>query len=1205
MYSPVWSCTGRATIQHTRSYLLLNEVEIRKDTDRLCNLDSRPHVARSSTSPPEKTRFIHNANGTSPTGDQPTAPKPIPTRPNFSRSASSEKTTTLNNSLPKSISPSPSRRNSWLSSISSKFSSSPVANLHAAPASPPLSSPNGSDEPLVPVGPSAPKNAILPHAVKPAGDVPYTPAPPKSTQPNFLQSALRRLSNSGGQLQAPAKGLNNGLCERRVLNVDKNRERCHITELDQSKLRRVAFCVDVEIASGPKYLDEKVPGDEEKEKKKEKKRVVEKGEAEALKNPEMVKNDKEADGVVTAVGEGAGEVLPTSGKEGLETTTTEVEAPSAENSKKKEKKKRSEEERKARKEKKRKLAEANGTLPVELVRNASDSSNPSTPTATGTPKTQASPTTDPVRIYRRCCQLRETPILKRITEQLAIPAGSHVSPGVVSQLDLTGYWLQLPDLITLGDYLAVVPVREVIMENCGLTDEGVRVILAGLLAAKCPDWERKKHKKGKWGEVPQGGFVQRIVFKNNSKIGRDGWRYISTFIAMCRSLKSMDLSKVPFPQQAVTTPPAHTHHLHLTRTASSTTSSTSTLDVSCILGKAIGERLAGREFELINLAECGMSTEQLGSIIDGVIKSGLRRLGIAGNKITPSGMEHVARYVQEGKCEGLDLGGNDLKDQLGVIANALNESNSLYALSLADCNLTPDSLWSLFPALAKLTNFRFIDLSQNHGLFDSEPSALSLLRRYLPRIPTLKRIHLTDVSMTPEQAIALAEILPESPNLAHVNIVENPRLAALAHAKGEANQEEACALYASLMAAVRVSQTIICIDIEVPSADSSEIVKALAKQVVAYCLWNMERGPVAEYSEAAAAISEAHGGEKEVAVPDVLLHLVGHVEGMHNHDEDEPAPDDDYVIGGTGVVKALGICLRNRGNDSRRASMDPFGNSTEGGSGSVTPRNPVKGGKAKDMSKNLLGSARKIRARLQPALVKEARSVDQNNYRRLQFLDQTLEGMIKRFEDEYPETRLSTSTPSGHTDQPSPTELEHALSLTLQDTNTSDPDPSRFSETEAEPAHTSENEDDDPLSSSFQLSRPMLSRHNSDVSLANRALAQEEGRMHRFGQQFRREILKPEQADTLHGTTGMEDQPRHLQLLRAMVEGLDGEEIKDAINVKGTEGVLEDLKDEASVLRERLMEQDPEGWEKFRESQEAAVRNMRLEGRERNVSAIE
>lgn len=468
--------------------------------------------------------------------------------------------------------------------------------------------------------------------------------------------------------------------------------------------------------------------------------------------------------------------------------------------------------------------------------------------------------------------------------------------------------------------------------------------------------------------------------------------------------------------------------------------------------------------------------------------------------------------------------------------------------------------------------------------------------------------------MTSEQAIALAEILPESPNLAHVNIMENPDLAVLADAKDEANQEEACALYASLMAAVRVSKTIICIDIEVPSPESSEIVKALAKQVVAYCLWNMERGPVAEISEAAAAISDPHGGEKEVAVPDVLLHLVGHVEGFHeNHDDDEPAPDDDYVIGGTGVVKALGICLRNKGNDSRRPSADrTFSSLSQGGRGSETPTTPVSGGKAKDMSKNLLGSARKIRARLQPALVKEARSADRNNYReylteapstnhanrppdRLLFLDQTLEGMIKRFEDEFPETRLPTaitSPPLPDMSQASPSE---SIELNLGGDGQGS-----FSDIEPTPleAPMSDAEDEDHI-------RPMLSRHNSDVSLASRALSQEEGRMHRFGQQFRRDILKPDLEDHEHGTTGREEQPRHLQLLRAMVDGLGGEEIKNKINSQGHEAVMEELNNEASLLRMQLMEQDPEGWEKFCESQEVAMRNSRLAGLERNVSAIE
>jgi len=135
--------------------------------------------------------------------------------------------------------------------------------------------------------------------------------------------------------------------------------------------------------------------------------------------------------------------------------------------------------------------------------------------------------------------------------------------------------------------------------------------------------------------------------------------------------------------------------------------------------------------------------------------------------------------------------------------------------------------------------------------------------------------------------------------------------------------------------------------------------------------------------------------------------------------------------------------------------------------------------------------------------------------------------------------------------------------------------------------------------------RPQLSRHNSDVSLAGRALAQEEGQMHRFGQQFRRDILKPDTEDLLHGTSGRDETPRHLQLLRAMVEGLGGEEIKEQLMQKGSEGLLQELNNEASTLRRKLMDQDPEAWEKFAESQEAATRNLRLEGMERNVTAIE
>lgn len=941
------------------------------------------------------------------------------------------------------------------------------------------------------------------------------------------------------------------------MNVDPHRDRCEIPDLEPSKLRRVAFCVDVEIAAPAKYSEEEIENsgpapparrpsltqlEYQVDVKKRKDQKLKKSEGEALKNPKAVADDKESVGVVQATGERLDKVV--SPPEKL------AEASQQATSRKKEKKKRSEEERKERKEKKRAQALANGTKPVELFRQDSSSSAnvspPDGPDGASPPNGDAAlkstdrPTTDPLRIYRRCCQLRETSVLKRITEQISLPSACPIAtPGIISCLDLSGYWMQLPDIVTLGDYLAVVPVRKLILEDCGLGDEAVRVILAGLLATKTAEQAkhnkklaRKRHSASK-AKVEQIGVVEKLSLKNNSKIGSEGWRHISFFINMSRSLKAIDLSGIPLPQ-----PPSKA-----ASPIDSKSTPQSAWDIPTLLQKSIAERLAGSDLEELVMGECALDTTGIEIIVEAVIRCKIRRLGLAHNNMTREGLQHVIRYLQQTECEGLDLGGNDLREHLHLLADALDQSKPLYALSLADCKLSPTSLSTLLPALVRLPNFRFIDLSRNRDLFSSPQNALGLLRKYLPRMPIIKRIHLMDVAMTPEHAIALAEILPEIHALAHLNILENHLLSGLASAKDEATQEEACALYASLMVAVRISKSIVCIDIDVPTEDSSEVVKALAKQVVAYSLRNMENLPLTEGSETAvAALADPHGGEKHVSVPDVLLHLVGHMEGIpENHDTDEPAPDDDYIVGGTGVVKALGICL-NRATDLKRGSRDI---SPAPDSGSMTPTKKVfqgtevNKGKAKEMSKDLLRSARKIRARLQPALVREAHAgATSMAYKRLQYLDSTLDGMIQRFENEYPETRLNT-TPFGETVKSRSTSTDSAIppENTLSPTATRD---------------LIDEEDD-----STTALKPALARHPSDHSLATRQAA-EEGRMHRFGQRVRREVFPPDMLDYAHGTTG-EPEPEHMREMRERLEKLDGEEIQRRVEELGADGVMREI----------------------------------------------
>lgn len=804
---------------------------------------------------------------------------------------------------------------------------------------------------------------------------PYVPQPPKSNT-SFFSSAFRRLSSSaqGGLGNKTASA--GGVCPRKVMNVDQQRERCLLPELDNAKLRRVAFCVDVEIAGGPRYNDE--VDVVEKKKRLNEKKIKERGEGEALKNPEAAAEEKEHGGVVKVLGEDLNQ-----SKLG-NVQTPEATDNKKEGNRKKEKKKRSEAERKERKEKKRREAEERGQIPREL--NADDEESPvtATPSGASTPNPQGQPTTDPLRIYRRCCQLREAPILKRVSDQISSDSSNpSARVGIVSLLDLSGSRLQLTDFITLADWLAVVPVEKLILDDSDLTDEALRIVLAGLLAARVPGGVRKRHYDSSGASKSQKlsqynrkcGHIERLSLKNNPKVTATGWRYICLFVYMCRPLKALDLSSIPFPQAS----PLPDEKWD-TEQDTEDEKSFSVQDIAETFSKALSERLAGNHLEELILAECGLTSRHVRKIVDGATISGVQRLGLASNNLDGDSYGYISYYLRSGVCRGLDLGGNDLREMTGPLFEGLTEESPLWALSLAACNLTPASLTPLLPKLSSLPDLRFIDLSHNRELFSTDPSAIRILRRYLPKFKFLKRVHLMDVSFSPAQAIALAEILPECRHLAHVNLLENPSLSSLAHASDEASSEEACALYASLLAAVRVSKSIMCVDIDVPAPETSDIVRALAKQVIAYCLRNMERATRTESSGQPPAnwtVQNDEDPEKEIEVPEVLLHLVGEESQI----DDEPAPDDDYIVGGTGVVKALSYCLSEKASDLRRSLP---------ASGTATPKMNRDGleigeSRALEMSNHLLGSARKIRTRLQPALEREANGNDEMAYSKCYF----------------------------------------------------------------------------------------------------------------------------------------------------------------------------------------------------------------------------
>ena len=213
---------------------------------------------------------------------------------------------------------------------------------------------------------------------------------------------------------------------------------------------------------------------------------------------------------------------------------------------------------------------------------------------------------------------------------------------------------------------------------------------------------------------------------------------------------------------------------------------------------------------------------------------------------------------------------------------------------------------------------------------------------------------------------------------------------------------------------------------------------------------------------------------------------------------------------------------------------------------------------------------------------------------RLQFLDSTLQRMIQRFEDEYPECKLpapaSESTTSGSVVPELDSLASSYADASILSTSTEADGPTRTGSGEEAVNDTEE---------SLALK---LSRIPSNTSLASKALTHEEGRMHRYGQSVRREIaLAHNPSDDAPTRTMTADEARtkasRLQALQDRLCNMHGEEIaqfREKCNNDGVEKALADLGITAQELLD-LERSDPETFERFRESQVAARINARIE----------
>ncbi|TYJ53131.1 hypothetical protein B9479_006254 [Cryptococcus floricola] len=242
-----------------------------------------------------------------------------------------------------------------------------------------------------------------------------------------------------------------------------------------------------------------------------------------------------------------------------------------------------------------------------------------------------------------------------------------------------------------------------------------------------------------------------------------------------------------------------------------------------------------------------------------------KSLALERNVKALEGVERVGRLMT------LDLKGNDIRTGVSYIAQVLKRNRTLKVLNLSSNNIPPSGLVLLAEALKYNTTLETLDLSNNPCC--STPTfgtagtgvtegieGVQALRMAFTINTSLKRLFLSNTNLTNEGAIALAEFLPESRSLLHLDLTENPGV-------GEAG-------VMALAKGLRGNEFVRCLDVTIPPStgegwQDGEKMGMWLRMILEICIRNTEHAAQLVSAESSspstttAAATAGAAGEKE------------------------------------------------------------------------------------------------------------------------------------------------------------------------------------------------------------------------------------------------------------------------------------------------------------------------------------------------------
>ncbi|KAG8824252.1 hypothetical protein FRC17_009140 [Serendipita sp. 399] len=184
-----------------------------------------------------------------------------------------------------------------------------------------------------------------------------------------------------------------------------------------------------------------------------------------------------------------------------------------------------------------------------------------------------------------------------------------------------------------------------------------------------------------------------------------------------------------------------------------------------------------------------------------------------------------------GALKTLDLRGNDLRNGVSSISQVLKRNRTLKILNLSENKIGIDGLVSIADALKYNNSLETLDLSRN-PCCGPGVEGITSLRTAFTLNTALKRLFLSSTSLTSEGAIMLAEFLPESSSLLHLDLTQNSLDIAGVMA---------------LSNGLKANETMRCLDLNIPPGD--EEMARLCREILNWCVRNTERADARARSE--------------------------------------------------------------------------------------------------------------------------------------------------------------------------------------------------------------------------------------------------------------------------------------------------------------------------------------------------------------------